>query len=275
MTGTSSGFGNLSVRCFAEADWNVVATVRKGADLDVPAGLDSVKTLLLNGDHEDADLAFGDLALSQFGRLDALINNAGYRQGGPLDATTMDQVHHKFHTNVFGLIALNKTVIPIFRKQRPGVIANVSSISADAGFPYASAYEASKVAVTLQVIDYRNERFEGLVHDADAVLDLVGGETLHRSWAAVRPSGIVVSIVQPPDQEKAAARGARGLFFIVEPDRHGHIAISELIDTGKLKPVVDPSRTGHRDASGLRGARDGAPAWQDRSACRSRGEEAG
>ncbi|MFD7443580.1 NADP-dependent oxidoreductase [Streptomyces sp. NPDC059909] len=90
-----------------------------------------------------------------------------------------------------------------------------------------------------RVIDYHSERFEDLVHDADVVLDLVGGETLDRSWTAVRPGGIVVSIVQPPDPKKAAAHGARGLFFIVEPDRAGLMAIGELIDAGKLRPVVD------------------------------------
>ncbi|MGW1159152.1 SDR family oxidoreductase [Streptomyces sp. NPDC002513] len=147
ITGTASGFGYLGVRRFAEAGWNVVATVRKEADLDAHAGLDNVRTLLLDVNDEDADLAFGDLALSQFGRLDALINNAGYFQSGPLEASTMDQVHRQFQTNVFGLIALNKAVIPIFRKQRSGVVVNVSSISADAGFPYTSVYEASKAAV--------------------------------------------------------------------------------------------------------------------------------
>ncbi|MCX4399644.1 MULTISPECIES: SDR family NAD(P)-dependent oxidoreductase [unclassified Streptomyces] len=123
------------------------AGVRKESDLGAHAELDNVRTLLLDVDDEDADLGFGDLALSQFGRLDALINNAGYFQGGPLEATTMDQAHRQFQTNVFGLIALNKTVIPIFRKQRSGVIVNVSSISADAGFPYTSVYQASKAAV--------------------------------------------------------------------------------------------------------------------------------
>lgn len=147
ITGTASGFGHLSVRRFAEAGWNVVATVRKETDLGAHSEVDNVKTLLLDVDDEDADLVFGDLALSQFGRLDALINNAGYFQGGPLEATTMDQVHRQFQTNVFGLIALNKAVIPIFRKQHSGVIVNVSSISADAGFPYTSVYEASKAAV--------------------------------------------------------------------------------------------------------------------------------
>jgi NAD(P)-dependent dehydrogenase (short-subunit alcohol dehydrogenase family) len=147
ITGTASGFGYLAVRRFAEAGWNVVATVRKQADLGSHAGLQNVKTLLLDVDDEEADLSFGDLALTQFGRLDALINNAGYFQGGPLEATTMDQAHRQFQTNVFGLIALNKAVIPIFREQRSGVIVNVSSISADAGFPYTSVYQASKAAV--------------------------------------------------------------------------------------------------------------------------------
>jgi len=147
ITGTSTGFGNLAVRRFAEAGWNAVATVRKEADLHVHDELPNVKTLLLDVDKEDVDLAFGQLAVQQFGRVDALINNAGYFQGGPLEATTMDQVHRQFQTNVFGLIALTKAFIPIFREQRSGVIVNVSSISADGGYPYTSVYQASKAAV--------------------------------------------------------------------------------------------------------------------------------
>lgn len=147
ITGTSSGFGHLAVRRFAGADWNVVATVRGDADLGTNDDVEHVKTLVLNVDDEEADLAFGELAKSQFGRVDALINNAGYFQSGPLEATTMDQVHRQFQTNVFGLIALTKAFIPIFREQRSGVIVNVSSISADGGFPYTSNYQASKAAV--------------------------------------------------------------------------------------------------------------------------------
>jgi NAD(P)-dependent dehydrogenase (short-subunit alcohol dehydrogenase family) len=147
ITGTATGFGNLAVHRFAAAGWNVVATVRKEADLTVHEELENVRTLLLDVDDEEADLAFGELARDQFGRVDALINNAGYFQGGPLEGTTMDQAHRQFQTNVFGLIALNKAFIPIFREQRSGVIVNVSSISADAGYPYTSIYQASKAAV--------------------------------------------------------------------------------------------------------------------------------
>jgi len=147
ITGTSSGFGRLAVARFAAAGWNVVATVRKAADLAVHDGIADVRTLLLDVDDEAADLAFGELARSQFGRVDAVINNAGYFQGGPLEASTMDQAHRQFQTNVFGLIAVNKAFIPLFRAQRSGVIVNVSSISADGGYPYTSVYQASKAAV--------------------------------------------------------------------------------------------------------------------------------
>jgi len=147
ITGTSTGFGNLAVRRFAQAGWNVVATVRKESDLHVHDGVGGVRTLLLDVDDEQAGLAFGQVALRQFGRVDAVINNAGYFQGGPLEASTMDQVHRQFQTNVFGLIALNNAFIPIFREQRSGVIVNVSSISADGGYPYTSVYQASKAAV--------------------------------------------------------------------------------------------------------------------------------
>ena len=147
ITGTASGFGKLSVERFAAEGWNVVATVRKESDLAVHEELPNVRTLLLNVDDENADLAFADLAAMQFGRVDALVNNAGYYQAGPLEGTTMDQVHRQFQTNVFGLIALNKAFIPHFREQGSGVIVNIGSISAEQGYPYTSVYEASKAAV--------------------------------------------------------------------------------------------------------------------------------
>lgn len=149
ITGTASGFGNLVVKMFAKAGWNVVATVHKSADLRVFDNVAHVRVLQLDVANEADDLAFGELAEKQFGRVDALINNAGYFQAGPLEASTMDQIHRQFQTNVFGLIALNKAFIPIFRKQRSGLIVNVSSISADMGFPYTSVYEASKGAVMM------------------------------------------------------------------------------------------------------------------------------
>src|ERR1700761_4136032 len=147
ITGTSSGFGKLCVERFAAEGWSVVATVRKESDLAVHGDLPGVRTLLLNVDDEQTDLAFADLSAQQFGRVDALVNNAAYYQAGPLEGTAMDQVHRQFQTNVFGLIALNKAFIPHFRAQGSGVIVNIGSISAEQGYPYTSVYEASKGAV--------------------------------------------------------------------------------------------------------------------------------
>ena len=147
ITGTSSGFGKLCVERFAAEGWNVVATVRKDSDLMIHQRLPNVRTVLLNVDDEPADLALADLAVQEFGRVDALVNNAGYYQAGPLEGSTMDQIHRQFQTNVFGLIALNKAFIPHFREQGSGVIVNIGSISADQGYPYTSVYEASKAAV--------------------------------------------------------------------------------------------------------------------------------
>ena len=147
ITGTASGFGRSTVQRFAAEGWNVVATVRKEADLEVHSGLEQVRTLLLDVNDEAADTAFAATALDQFGRADALVNNAGYYQMGPVEASTMQQVHDQFQTNVFGLIALTKAFLPAFRQQRSGVIVNLSSISADQGFPYTAVYAASKAAV--------------------------------------------------------------------------------------------------------------------------------
>lgn len=147
ITGTTTGFGYESVQLFAREGWNVVATVRKNKDLNIHDHLDNVRTLVLDVNDESADAAFAQTALEQFGRVDALVNNAGYYHMGPVEAATMEQIHNQFQTNVFGLMALTKSFIPVFRQQGSGVIVNISSISADQGYPYTSVYAASKAAV--------------------------------------------------------------------------------------------------------------------------------
>ena len=92
ITGTASGLGRATVERFSTAGWNVVATVRKPADLDTFAGRANIKTLLLEVTDEKAVRAFGPLAIEQFGRVDVLVNNAGYYQMGPLETSTMEQI---------------------------------------------------------------------------------------------------------------------------------------------------------------------------------------
>jgi NADPH:quinone reductase-like Zn-dependent oxidoreductase len=90
-----------------------------------------------------------------------------------------------------------------------------------------------------EVIDYASERFENRVSDADMVLDLVGGETLERSWGVLRREGVLVTTVAPIPKEKGAAHGVKGVFFIVKPSRQELTEIARLIDEGHVRPMVD------------------------------------
>ena len=147
VTGTATGMGKATVDKFAAEGWDVVATVRKQADLHLHDGNPRVRTLLLDVDDEQAAAGFAQQALEQFGGVDALVNNAGYYHMGPLEATSMEQAHRQFQTNVFGLIAITKAFLPHFRQQRSGVIVNISSLTAEQGYPYSAVYAASKAAV--------------------------------------------------------------------------------------------------------------------------------
>ena len=90
-----------------------------------------------------------------------------------------------------------------------------------------------------QVIDYTATRFEEAVRDVDLVLDAVGGDTCERSWDVLRSGGTLVTIVRPPSEEWADGRQARGVFFIVEPNRQQLAEIGQLIDEGRVQPVVE------------------------------------
>jgi NADPH:quinone reductase-like Zn-dependent oxidoreductase len=87
-------------------------------------------------------------------------------------------------------------------------------------------------------IDVDQQQFEQSVSAVDLVFDLVGGEVLQRSWAVVKPGGVVVSVVDPIEASAAARANARGIFFVVEPDRAQLIEMARRIDAQELRPVV-------------------------------------
>ena len=90
-----------------------------------------------------------------------------------------------------------------------------------------------------EVIDYTTTRFEEAVPPVDVVLDLVGGDTLARSWAVVRPEGIIVSVVSPPPDRETVPADKRFDWFIVEPSGAQLRTIATLIDAGHVRPIVD------------------------------------
>lgn len=89
-----------------------------------------------------------------------------------------------------------------------------------------------------EVIDYAATRFEDVAHGVDLVFDTVGGETLARSFAAMRRGGTLVSVAGVPDNARAADAGVTGVFFIVRPSRDELQQIASLIDAGQLRTDV-------------------------------------
>jgi NADPH:quinone reductase-like Zn-dependent oxidoreductase len=90
-----------------------------------------------------------------------------------------------------------------------------------------------------EVIDYRSERFEDRVGEVDLVYDLVAGETQDRSWSVLKDGGVLVSTLQEPDQAKAAAKHARGVHYMAQPNGGQLADIARLIDAGEVAPRID------------------------------------
>lgn len=90
-----------------------------------------------------------------------------------------------------------------------------------------------------QAIDYSTTAFEYVVSDVDVVLDTIGGETQHRSWGVLKPGGILVSIVQAPSEETAAAHGVRQAMVMSSPPIGEVLTkVAALVDAGQIKPHV-------------------------------------
>ena len=90
-----------------------------------------------------------------------------------------------------------------------------------------------------QTIDYQTTHFEDVVHDVDVVFDTIGGDTQRRSWKVLKKGGILVSIVGPPSAEEAVAHGVRQASVFVQPSATQLTELANLVDSGKLKPVVE------------------------------------
>ena len=154
ITGTSSGFGLLTAVELARHGFQVVATMRdlgRRAALDkagVDAGVSS-NTDVRRLDVTDfaAMPGFVEGVLRDYGRIDALINNAGFAVAGFIEDLKLEEIRLQFETNFFGAVALTKAVLPAMRAQRSGHIIMVSSISGRHGSPVISSYSASKHAM--------------------------------------------------------------------------------------------------------------------------------
>lgn len=147
ITGTSSGFGKLTAKKFHQEGWNVIATMRSPQKETELNQLENVLVTRLDVTDESSITSAVNEGIQKFGRIDVLVNNAGFGIFGPMESAKDEQIRKQMEVNYFGLINVTKVLLPHFRSNKDGIIINYSSIGGRVTFPYVSMYHATKFAV--------------------------------------------------------------------------------------------------------------------------------
>jgi NAD(P)-dependent dehydrogenase (short-subunit alcohol dehydrogenase family) len=175
ITGTSRGLGrDLAIAALDRGD-QVVATGRDAnavkAALDIWArGNDNIEVVALDVSDPAQATAAVEAAVARFGRIDVVVNNAGYGMLGAVEETSDAEVREMFDVNVFGLLTVTRAALPILRRQRSGHVINIGSIAGFAAGIGSGPYAATKFAV-------------------EAITESLAGE--------VNPLGVRVTVVEP------------------------------------------------------------------------------
>ncbi len=175
ITGASAGIGEETARRLVRGGAKVVITARRPDRLDALAlELDATgaNVLAVPGDiTSDADRRkLVAAALAKFGRIDGLVNNAGYGTRGPVEIVPVDLIRKNYETNIFSLIALTQLVVPAMRERGSGCIVNIGSVAGKIARPLSSIYDSTK-------------------HALEALTDGLRGE--------LKPFGVRVTLIRP------------------------------------------------------------------------------
>ncbi|MFP3541855.1 oxidoreductase [Rhizobium sp. SIMBA_035] len=148
ITGASRGFGALMTKEALAAGDAVVATARNPKTvIDAIGDHPNLLAIALDVTDERQAQEAAAAAVQRFGRIDVLVNNAGYGLLGAVEEATADEIEKIYATNVFGLLKVTRAVLPHMRRQRSGHVLNFSSIGGYAGYPGWGVYGSTKFAV--------------------------------------------------------------------------------------------------------------------------------
>jgi NAD(P)-dependent dehydrogenase (short-subunit alcohol dehydrogenase family) len=143
ITGASSGFGAATARLLVGKGMAVFGTSRRaGAGAEGPFAM-----LPLDVRSDESAAACVEAVLVRAGRIDALVNNAGYTLAGAVEETGLEEARAQFETNFFGVLRMTRAVLPHMRRQGGGRIVNISSLAGLIGVPFHATYAASKFAL--------------------------------------------------------------------------------------------------------------------------------
>jgi NAD(P)-dependent dehydrogenase (short-subunit alcohol dehydrogenase family) len=152
VTGSSSGIGLETSLMLARNDYITYATMRtpdKKVVIKTTAEKENLPIKVVQLDVTDDNSVKSAIKTinSEAGRIDVLVNNAGYALGGALEDLSMEEIKAQYETNLLGLIRVTQSVLPIMRRQKSGIIVNLSSAAGIFAVPGASAYTSTKFAV--------------------------------------------------------------------------------------------------------------------------------
>lgn len=147
ITGASSGIGRAAVVHFSQQGWNVAATMRTPEKEKELGLLPNVRLYTLDVTKTETIETAIAAAIRDFGKLDALVNNAGFGADGVFELMDDEFIRSQYDTNVFGLMRVTRAIIPYFRKQKSGSIIQVASMGGRLAFPLFSIYHGTKWAV--------------------------------------------------------------------------------------------------------------------------------
>lgn len=167
VTGGSSGIGLCTAKALADKGCTVYAISRRGGQ-DLPG----IRNLKADVTDESQIAAAAEEILRESGRVDIVVNNAGFGISGAVEFTDTEEAKRQFDVNFFGMVRVNKVFLPILRRQGGGRIVNISSVAAPIPIPFQTYYSAAKAAIDSYTMALANE---------------------------VRPFGITVCAVRPGD----------------------------------------------------------------------------
>ncbi len=224
ITGSSSGFGRAVAERFASRGWRVFASMRdpaRGAALRELAAAKGWRLTTPPLDVTDAasvQAAVGELLRDTAGRLDVLVNNAGYYAYGPLEETTPDELRAQLETNVIGVHRVTRAVLPAMRARADGAVVTIGSVSGRVALPIVGPYHASKWALEGMIESWRLELAAfgirvALVEPGMFATALYANERLA---AAFTPESPYAGLVEAYRRQSAALPRAEDLTPVVD-----------------------------------------------------------
>ena len=141
ITGASSGIGRATAENMLKRGYKVYGISRRGG------GIDNVVSLCADVTDEQEIFKAVNTVMAESGRIDVLINNAGFGISGAIEFTKTEDAERQFNVNFFGAVRMCRAVLPIMRKQGFGRIVNIGSVAGDIAIPFQSFYSAAKAAL--------------------------------------------------------------------------------------------------------------------------------